>query len=310
MKLPSVVLPVLVFFLSAAIYLHCTVAPVSDSDYQTHISNKVVLICDVGSAGEQFAYELAKQGAKLLLVARTGRSESRLRTLKDGKLASPQAQLQISANTKPMLLRIKETALKLGSPQVEIETYDFGDVAGAHTLVDKTVELLGGLDYLVLNEEEVPRGFLLQFHQQQTPDFINRSFRVNVFSFIEIALKAMPHLEESKGHIFVTSSTLGEVPNAGLSVYSATKHALNGFFYSLQQELIAKKSSVSLTIGALGVIRTEDKMPLLKLPDWQIGDLMKCARGMMDSLISRPKTFTYPKIYSYMTRFMWYFLPN
>lgn len=293
-----------VLALSIVIYRHVA------SSYQSENSlfNKVVLVCDASSGiGEELAYELAKQGAQMLLVTRTGRSESLLNTLKDGKLGSPQAQLQISAHTWQMLLKVKDKALSLGSPRVELMSFDFGNVTGAHFIVDKTIELFGKLDYLVMNHAEIPRGSILKVHQHQNVDYIDRTFRVNVFSFIEIVMRAMPYLEQSQGHVFVTSSTLGEVPAAQFPVFAATKHALNGFFYSLQKELIESDSPVTLTVGNLGEVRTKTRMPLFKLPKWLTGDQSECAQGIKDSLISRTRTFTFPKIHPYFVKSLWYF---
>ena len=273
------------------------------------ISNKVVLLCDASSGiGEDLAYELAKEGARMVLVTRTGRSESLLNTLKDGKLGSPQAQLQISAHTWRTLLKVRDKALALGSPQVEVLSFDFGNVTGAHTLVDKTIEMFGELDYLVMNHAEIPRGSILKTHKHQNAEYIDRTFRVNVFSFIEIAMRAMPHLEKNQGHIFVTSSTLGEVPSAEFPVFTSTKHALNGFFYSLQDDLAESQSPVTVTIGSLGEVRIENRMPMFKLPKWLIGDQGECAQGMKDSLVKRDRTFTFPIIHPYFAKFVWYFL--
>lgn len=311
MKLTETKIPVALVLLSATLYLLLKPTYISASDYKNNLSNKVVLVCDASSGlGEQLAYELAKQGARLMLITRTGRSETLLYVLKDGKLASPQAQSQISAQTFGKLRKVGEEAVRLGSPQVELMSWDFGNVTGSHTVVDQTVALLGGLDYLVLNQAELPRGDFLQFKDRHTPHFIDRSFSVNVFSMIEIAQKAMPHLEQSRGHIFITSSLLGEIPKAGMSVFSGTKHALNGFFYSLQRELKSMKSPVTVTLGSLGEIAPAVKMPVFKLPAWMVGDITECAHKMVDSFITRPKTFTYPKLHPFLARFSWTFLTN
>ena len=313
MKKKGAILPALVLLLSAAVYMHIRPAAPSDSQYSTSLRNKVVLLCHASSGvGEQLAYKLAAHGAKLLLVTRTGRSEtlsnkltlSQSYTDSDKANESAQAQLQISAQTFTLLKGVREEALRLGSPQVEIMSFDFGEVTSGHVLIDRAVEKLGGLDYLVLNQEELARGYLVKGGRPIDYKFVERTFDVNVLSSIELALKAMPHLEKSKGHIFVASSALGEVPKAGLSVLSATKHALNGFFYSLQKELKQKKSAVSLTIGALGEVDAGDRMPLFTLPEWMVGDKEECAAGILDSMVSRPKTFTYPIVHLGLARIL------
>ena len=281
---------------------------------QTHsvvLANKTVLICDASAGvGAELARQLASHHTKLMLVTRTGRSESLTNRQnvynKEGKNNSPQSQSQISAYTWNKLVGVKEEALKLGSPQVELLSFDYNNVQDAHTIIDQTVAKLGGLDYLVLNQAEIARGHLIRTRHGQTPEFVDRTFSVNVRSQIELALRALPHLETSGGHIFVASSTLSVVPKSGLAVLSATKHAVNGFFYSLQQELVEKKSAVTLTVGALGEIGGGDKMPLFVLPDWMVGDKGECAGGIVDSFITRPQTFAYPKLQPFLAKMFWY----
>ena len=189
--------------------------------------------------------------------------------------------------------------------------FDFSDVNGSGSVVDQTVEWFGKLDYLVANHAALVNGPFLLLPHTQEPDFINRIFRVNVLSHIELTLKALPHLEKSDGHIYITSSTLGEAPFYSMLVYSSTKHAMNGFFYSLQQELIAKESNVALTIGALGLIKTkaiaaENEMDSFNMPEFFIGDLKECARGMVEAYVTRPTTMDYPIVAAKMFRLNWF----
>ena len=247
----------------------------------------VILICGASSGiGEELAYQAAEKGANLVLVARS----------------------------EDKLLRVQEEALNKGATAVEIISYDFSDVEGSSIVVNKTVERFGKLDYLVLNHAAFPLGPFLANQYMQEPSYIDRIFKVNFFSMIEIALHGLPHLEASSGHLFVTSSTFGEVPiNYAMSLYCASKHALNGFFYSLQQELLAKKSPVSLTIGALGLIWTPDMESLWKddsLPvDFIAGTMELAAKEMLDSYTSRPRTVTYPAFPNNFMRASWYYNP-
>ena len=89
---------------------------------------------------------------------------------------------------------------------------------------------------------------------------------------------------------------------------------MNGFFYSLQQELLARESSVSLTIGALGLIWTKEMSQVLAAghpyPGWVTGKLEDCSRGIMEAYITRPQTMTYPRIAGMIYRANWYFDPH
>ena len=107
---------------------------------------------------------------------------------------------------------------------------------------------------------------------------------------------------------------MGAVPvNYGWSLYASSKHALNGFFYSLQQELLAKKSAVSVTIASLSLIWTPDMESIWKdesmLIDAVAGTIENAAEGILDSYSTRPRTWTYPKFANYLQMAMWNYNP-
>ena len=246
----------------------------------------MVLLCGASSGiGEELAYQLAAKHCQLVLVART----------------------------EAKLLRVKEGALKAGSPRVEVISYDFSNVKKCVTTVlYKTIELYGRLDYLVLNHGLMPNGPFLGFPKQQDPEFIQKIYNVNVFSYIQLATHAIPHLELTGGHIHVTSSMAGEVPQIIGGLYCSTKHSKNGFFYSLQQELIHKRSKVSLNIGAFGLIVTREMkdviMKKMNMPKFLQGDLKRCVQVILDNLVLRERTITFPPT-NRAFRFNWYLNP-
>lgn len=266
-----------------AVYLY-TLYPSS----QTLPPDSVVLICGASSGiGEELAYQAAQQHAKLVLVAR------RLDKLE----------------------KVRDGALARGAAAVEVIQFDMSRAGESGSVVERTVELFGKLDYLVLNHAAMFYGAFLAFPHQQQEEFIERVFRVNIFSHIQLTLSALPHLEASGGHIFVTSSIAGELPfTYGIHLYSSTKHAINGFFYSLQQELIAKLSAVTITVGALGPVWTADMELLMKgdvLPVKRVsGSVEDCAGGILQTYFTRPYTWTFPKPANYLMRAMWYVVPT
>ena len=283
--------PVILLILSISLYYFLSPpSPLSDEQLTTHLNNKVVLICGASSGiGEELAYQLAPHGAKLVLVARS----------------------------LEKLEKVRSELVKRGTPEdnILVVSFDFSNVAGTKEVVDKTVEKFGGIDYLVSNHAAIVRGPFLAFPNTQTPEYLEKMFRVNLFSHIELTVQALPHLEKSKGHMFFTSSMAGEVPLYSSGIYCSTKHAMNGFFYSLQQELLAKESSVSLTIGAFGLIWTKEMEQVFKSTgrkprSMTTGDLEECSRGMMEAYITRPQTFTYPRLGGKMIRSFWYLLSN
>ena len=243
-----------------------------------------------------------------MLVTRTGRSESLTNKQnvynKEGKTNSPQSQSQISAYTWNRLVSVRDEALKLGSPKVEILSFDYNNVGEVGMIVEKTVEKFGRLDYLVLNQEEIARGFLVKTRHGQTPDFVSRTFSVNVYSSIELTLKSLSYLEQTQGHILVLSSLLSDISKPGLAVMSATQHATHGFFYSLQRELRERVSGVTLTVGQVGEMEQSEKMSLFEVPSWSVGDRDECARVLVGSLVSRPGTVRYPRLQGVFVRLL------
>ena len=283
--------PVILVILSISLYYFLSPpSPLSNEQLTTHLNNKVVLICGASSGiGEELAYQLAPHGAKLVLVARS----------------------------QDKLDKVRSELVKRGTPEdnILVIIFDFSNVAETKTVVDKTVEKFGGIDYLVSNHAAIVPGPFLAFPKSQKPEFVEKMFRINVFSHIELAVQALPYLEKSKGHMFFTSSLGGEVSFYPAGTYTSTKHAINGFFYSLQQELLAKESPVSLTIGAFGLIWTKEMEQVFEstnrvAPSWATGNLEECSRGMMESYITRPQTLTYPRLAGKVIRAMWYLLPN
>ncbi|XP_063684223.1 hydroxysteroid 11-beta-dehydrogenase 1-like protein [Bolinopsis microptera] len=283
-------IPLLIVLISASLYYFFSPAsPLSDTQLTEHLNGKVVLICGASSGiGEELAYQLAAHGAKLVLVARS----------------------------QDKLDKVRTEIIKRGAPDEDVITIslDFSDVSKSKEVVDQTLEKFGGLDYLVSNHAAIFTGPFLGLPHLQDPEYIEKIFRVNLFSHIQLAVHALPHLEKNNGHIYFTSSLAGEIPVYRSSLYCSTKHAMNGFFYSLQQELLARESSVSLTIGSLGLILTKEISQLMAFghpyPAWARGSLEECSRGVMEAYITRPQTMTYPRIAGMIYRANWYFDPH
>lgn len=65
-----------------------------------------------------------------------------------------------------------------------------------------------------------------------------RLISLNAVAPIALAQELLPGLvERGKGHFVVISSMAAVVPSAGQAIYSASKHALNGYFQSLRSEM-------------------------------------------------------------------------
>ncbi len=66
---------------------------------------------------------------------------------------------------------------------------------------------------------------------------MHRIMDVNFWGSVHMTRHALPHIKSARGSIIVLSSVAGFAPLIARTMYSASKHALHGFFESLRTEL-------------------------------------------------------------------------
>uniref|UniRef100_A0A3B3VIT4 Hydroxysteroid (11-beta) dehydrogenase 1-like a n=2 Tax=Poecilia latipinna TaxID=48699 RepID=A0A3B3VIT4_9TELE len=166
------------------------------------------------------------------------------------------AQIVITARREKVLQQVSFKCLSLGAQKALYIPADMANESDPDRVVDFALEKLGGLDYLVLNHIGPTTFGMWEGDVEHTRWLM----KVNFLSYIQMAWRALPSLEQSKGSLVVVSSLLGKMPNPFTLPYSSTKFALNGFFGSLYHELAMKKSNVSISICTLGLIDTDSAM--------------------------------------------------
>ena len=112
-------------------------------------------------------------------------------------------------------------------------------------LIDRTVERFGGIDVLVAN---AGRTMWARLDEMQDLSLYEELMRTNYFGAVYPTFHALPHLKKSRGRIVVVSSVAGLTGVPERTGYSATKHALFGFFESLRIEL--QDTGVTVTMVA------------------------------------------------------------
>ncbi|KFK34034.1 hypothetical protein AALP_AA5G093400 [Arabis alpina] len=172
--------------------------------------------------GEHVAYEYAKKGACLALVARR----------------------------KDHLEIVAETSRQLGSGDVIIISGDVSKVEDCKKFIDVTIHHFGKLDHLINNAGVSQKVIFEDFTQIQDA---NPIMDINFWGSTYITYFAIPHLRKSKGRIIVISSALANMPWPTGSVYAASKAALLRFFETLRIEL---SPDIKITIVLPGVIAT------------------------------------------------------
>jgi NAD(P)-dependent dehydrogenase (short-subunit alcohol dehydrogenase family) len=92
----------------------------------------------------------------------------------------------------------------------------------------------GGIDVLINNAGVTQ----ISLFQDTPVSVLCRVMEVNFFGAVYSTKAALGSLIDRRGMIIVISSTAGVAPLMGRTGYSASKHALHGFFESLRTELI------------------------------------------------------------------------
>ncbi|EOA29513.1 hypothetical protein CARUB_v10014155mg [Capsella rubella] len=184
------------------------------------------------------------------------------------QFASLDAKLILSARNKAELERVKsELKGKYAPEDVKVLPLDLasGEESLKH-VVEQAVSLFpgAGVDYLVHNAAyERPKSKA----SDATEETLKTTFDVNVFGTITLTKLVAPYmLNQGGGHFVVISSAAGKVPSPGQAIYSASKHALNGYFHSLRSEFCQKGIKVTVvcpgpieTLNGTGTSTSEDK---------------------------------------------------
>ncbi|XP_030971182.1 11-beta-hydroxysteroid dehydrogenase-like 2 isoform X1 [Quercus lobata] len=235
------------------------------SIYRENVADKVILITGASSGiGEYVAYEYAKRGALLALVARR---EDRLQAVAD-------------------------RSRKLGSPEVVVVRADVSKVEECKQFVDEIVNYFGRLDHLVNNAGVVQIRLFEVFTQFSN---IASVMDINFWGLVYSTHYAVPHLRKSKGKIVVIASTAAWLGAPGLSFYNASKAALISFFETLRTEF---GQDIGITIVSPGKIEseiTQGEFFLQAQANWIPTETTEgCAKAILDSTCSGDMYLTEP----------------
>jgi NAD(P)-dependent dehydrogenase (short-subunit alcohol dehydrogenase family) len=133
----------------------------------------------------------------------------------------------------------------LGAERLVVPT-DVTNQDQCRALVERAIERFGRLDTLVNN---AGRAMWCRFDELETLEPMEAVMRVNYLGSVYPTYYALPHLKASRGLIVSLASIAGLVGVPLLSGYSASKHALVGFFESLRIELAGSGVDVTIVAG-------------------------------------------------------------
>jgi len=188
-----------------------------------NLKGKVVWITGASSGiGEELAYAFAREGAFPVLSARD--------SLK--------------------LDTVKENCLGYTS-KCWVHPADLTQINQLDDLVASVIKQTGRIDVLINNAGRSQRSFATE-----TPLEIDRTImELNFFSKVALTKLVLPHmLENQGGHVVLISSISGKFGFPMRTAYSASKHAVQGFFESLRAELV--NDNIGVTIVSPGRVKT------------------------------------------------------
>ncbi|WP_239541141.1 SDR family oxidoreductase [Cryomorpha ignava] len=215
--------------------------------FMKSFKDKVVWITGASSGiGKEAAIQLSKMGAKLIL---SSRKEKELNDLKSG-LSNPASVLVLP--------------LDLTHPETFAEA------------VAKVYSQFGKVDLLFNNAGISQRSYVVD-----TDISVDRKLmEINYFGTVALTKAVLPRmLKAGGGHFAVVTSVVGKFGFGVRSAYSASKHALHGFFESLYIEL--NKQGIEITLIAPGPIQTDISLNALDgsgKPTGEMDDMQK--KGM------------------------------
>ncbi|XP_054169111.1 dehydrogenase/reductase SDR family member 7-like [Oppia nitens] len=194
--------------------------PISD------LRGKVVWITGASSGiGEALAYILAANGVKLV----------------------------ISGTNRNRLEEVKQKCIHCGQLQdtdVLILCFDMKNLSDHQKYFNSVVSHFKKLDILVANAGRSQRALFEDIDIEVDKEL----FEINVFGLINLSRIVLRYFLQNKikGHFMVTSSTAGKLGVPNSASYTASKHALHGYFECLRIE--SKMKGISVTMVCPGPV--------------------------------------------------------
>jgi short-subunit dehydrogenase len=226
------------------------------------------------------------------VIILTGASEGIGRALALA-LAPQRPRLVLAARNLERLETLAEECRALGAEVMPVET-DVTDAAQCRRLADNTVETFGRIDTLVANA-----GVTMWSRLDELEDWsaLEKVMAVNYLGAAYCTMAALPYLRESRGRIVAVASIAGLTGVPERTGYSASKHAMVGFFDSLRIEL--EDTGVTVTVIAPDFVVSQihrralgtDGRPLGETPmqESRIMTAERCAELIVDAMEKRQR---------------------
>lgn len=225
--------------------------------------SKIVWITGASSGiGEALVYEYFKAGDKLI----------------------------ISGRNRDELFRVKGNCQN--SFNVHVLPFDLNETASLESKAQDAIKIFGKIDLLINSGGVSQRGLALETDLKTEQQIMDTNF----WGTVTLSKAVLPSMiGNGGGQIVVVSSLVGKFGTKLRSAYSASKHALHGYFDSLRTEVFDK--NINITIICPGFIKTNvtynaltgDGKPLNIMGDAheKAMSAVKCASQMVKAIAAK-----------------------
>jgi short-subunit dehydrogenase len=165
-------------------------------------------------------------------------------------LARPTVNLALAARSEDKLRGVARRCEDAGA-RVEAVCADVAEPTDCQKFIERTVACFSRLDVLVNN---AGISMLCPFDQVTDLSLFERLMKVNYLGAVHCTHHALPHLKGTHGLIVAVSSLQGKTGFPLYTGYSASKHAMQGFFDSLRIEL--RPTGVDVLVVSPGPVAT------------------------------------------------------
>lgn len=226
------------------------------------IKNNVVWITGASSGiGEALSYRLNQAGAKLIISSR---------------------------NTEALYL--VKSKCSINPLDIHVLPLDLEDTLTLKEKAESALKIYGRIDLIIHSGGISQRALAID-----TPiEVAQKIMNINFWGTVALTQAILPYMSsQQSGQIVVISSLVGKFGTKYRSAYSASKHALHGYFDSLRSEIAA---NVKICIICPGFIKTNVTINALKadgskqnsMDDAQANGMSsdECARQIIKAITS------------------------
>ena len=196
-----------------------------------NLSGKVIWLTGASSGiGEAIAYALSNEGCKMVISSRRIEELNRVRN-----------------------------NIKLPDEDILVLPLDLEQHQNVDAWVSKVIEKFGRIDILINNGGISQKGYALETDKAVEQKIMD----INYFGNVALSKAVVPIMKKQKsGKIAVIVSIIGRFGLPNLTSYSASKHALYGFYDSFRLEL--RDDNIDILLVSPGFINTNVAINAIK----------------------------------------------